>query len=190
MNYLSDGGSSVRLYKYKNKLLPAFLAVGFLAGMLYENLISRSRGMSIELWESGFLTRYLQTEIVAEEYLWYVIKLRVLPLLGLCILGTFRWRKIIVAAGLLWTGFLTGILTVSAVMQLGIKGILFCIVALFPHMVFYGMAYGIILLYLYHYPRKQWNVSKTVFVILMLFLGVVLETYVNPFLMRWVLKMI
>ena len=159
MNYLSDGGSSVRLYKYKNQLLPAFLAVGFLAGILYENVISRSRGMSIELW-------------------------------GLCILGTFRWRKIVVATGLLWTGFLTGILTVSAVMQLGIKGILFCIVALFPHMVFYGLAYGIVLLYLYHYPRKQWNVSKTVFVILMLFLGVVLETYVNPFLMKWVLKMI
>lgn len=180
----------MKLYRNKNRLLILILAVGFVIGILYENIVSGSGGMSIELFQSYFLRQYVKTDIVAEAYLWYVTKLRVIPLLILCFCKEFRWRKIAVGVGAVWTGFLAGILTVSAVMQLGMKGIFLCIVLMLPHMFFYGLAYGMICVYLYRYPERQWNGAKTIFVILMMFLGLFLETYLNPILVRWVIKII
>lgn len=190
MNYLNDGGSYVRFYKYKNQLLIVYLAVGFFVGILYENLISRSRGMSIDIFQTYFLEQYGQTEIVAEKYLGYVLKARAVPLIGLCFLGCMKWKKVLVAVCLGWTGFLTGVLTVSAVMQLGIKGVLFCLVGMFPHMICYGLVYGILFSYLYRYPKAKWNGIKTVFVVLVIFVGILLETYLNPLLMKLVIRIL
>ena len=96
----------------------------------------------------------------------------------------------LVGVGMLWTGFLLGVLTVSAVIQLGIKGILLCTVGLFPHMICYGLAYGVLLLFLYRYPHRQWNGAKTIFVGFLMFLGIVLEAYLNPILLKMIIRMI
>lgn len=187
MNYLGDGGSSVKLYKYKNQLLIVYLAVGFFVGILYENMVSKSQGMTINLFQTYFMNQYKQTEIIAEEYLGYVLRARAFPLIGLCILSCMRWKKLLVGACLIWTGFLTGIVTVSGVMQLGMKGLLLCLVGMFPHMICYGLAYGLLLSYLHQYPKKQWNGAKTAFVVLAMFVGILLETYVNPLLVKFMI---
>ena len=38
--------------------------------------------------------------------------------------------------------------------------------------------------YCWMYPRNQWNRQKTVFVALMLMMGLILESYVNPVWMK------
>ena len=187
MNYLNTGGSFVKFYKYKNQLLIFYLAVGFFVGILYENIVSRRYGLSIDIFQTYFLQQYKQTEIVAEKYLGYVMKARVVPLMGLCVLTCVKWKKLLAIVNVCWTGFLAGVLMVSAVMQLGMKGILFCVVAMFPHIICYGLAYGILLSYLYRYPKASWNHAKTVFVVLVMFAGVLLETYLNPLLMKLVI---
>lgn len=190
MNYLSDGGSYVKFKQHKNQLLIVFLVAGFFSGIIYENLISKSQGMSIQIFQSYFLSRYTQTKIIVEEYLWYVMQVRVIPFIAICILGCLKWKKLLTTFWLAWTGFLSGVLTVSAVMHLGIKGILICMVGFFPHIICYGLAYGILLIYLYQYPENQWNGVKTIFVVLMMFLGIMLEAYLNPILLRFVLRII
>ena len=188
MNYLNTGGSFVKFYKYKNQLLIYYLAVGFFVGILYENIVSRRYGLSIDIFQTYFLQQYKQTEIVAEKYLGYVLKARVVPLMGLCVLACVRWKKILAGVSVCWTGFLAGVMMVSAVMQLGAKGVLFCMVAMFPHIICYGLAYGILLSYFYRYPKARWNYAKTVFVILVMFTGILLETYLNPLLMKLVIQ--
>lgn len=188
MNYRNDGGNYVKSYKNRNQLLILFLAVGFFVGILYENMVSKSQGTSIELFQTYFLKQFRQMEIVAEEYLWYVAKARVLPFFLLLLLGCLRWRKIIVSIFISWTGFLFGVVIVSSVIQLGIKGILFCLGGMLPHMIFYVLAYGMYLLYLYRYPCRQWNGTKTIFVVLMMFLGIILETYLSPIIIKSIVR--
>jgi len=190
MNYLSVGGSSVKFYKYKNQLLIFYLAVGFFAGILYENMISKSQGMSLAIFQTYFLKQYIQTEIIVEEYLGYVLRARVFPFVWLCILACLRWKKMLVGACLIWTGFLAGVITVSAVLQHQIKGILLCLSGMFPHMICYSLAYGVFLAYLYQYPKRQWNGAKTVFVVITMLVGILLETYINPLLMKFVIRII
>lgn len=189
MNYLNDGGNYVKLYKNRNQLLIIFLAVGFFVGILYENIVSKRYGMSIELFQTYFLKQFQQVEFMAEEYLWYVAKARVLPVILLCLLGCLKCKKVIVSAWVSWIGFLMGIVIVAAMIQLGIKGILFCLAGLLPHMVCYAMAYGVVLLHFYCYPTKKWNGAKTIFVVLMMVLGIVLETHLSPIFIKMIVGM-
>ena len=81
------------------------LAVGFLVGIIYENMISKSQGVSIELFQSYFLNQVGQIDIVMEEYLWYVVRARVIPFLVLLLLGTLRWKKTVVCVWVSCVGF-------------------------------------------------------------------------------------
>ena len=67
MNYLSDGGSYVKLHKQKNQLLILILTVGFFIGIFYENIVSKSQGMYNQIFQSYFLNRYAQINIIVEE---------------------------------------------------------------------------------------------------------------------------
>ena len=178
----------MKLYKNKNQFLLLILAVGFLIGIIYENMISKSGGVSVELFQSYFLNQIGQMDIVTEEYLWYVIRARVIPFLLLLLLSTLRWKKTIVSVWISCTGFLFGMLIVSSVIQLGIKGILFCLAICLPHMIFYIMAFGMYLMRLYRYPGDHWNGTKTIFVVLMMVLGIVLEAYLGPVILKSVIR--
>lgn len=172
----------------KSQLLIVFLAVGFFMGIIYENLISRTQGMSISFFQRFYLKQYAQMEMIMEEYLWYVAQMRVFSLIILCILGCLKWKKILVIVWLSWTGFLGGILMVSAVIQLGIEGLFLCMAGIFPQIICYGLVYGILLLHLYYYPERKWNASKMIFLIITLFMGIILETYISPLLVKWIIS--
>lgn len=176
--------------KSKNQLLFLFLAVGFLIGIIYENVITARSIIPAELFSTSNLQAYLKVDIITEKYLWYVAKERILLLALLCVLSCLPWKKLFVSASLLICGFLTGVLTVSAVLQLGIKGILLCFIGILPQGIFYGMAYGMLFTYWFHFPERKWNRVKTIFVILMFMAGIMVETYVNPFLIKLFIRMI
>lgn len=180
----------MRTKRIKSQLLIIFSAVGFLLGILYQNLISTKSSISVELLTRGNLQRYLQTEVIAEKYLWYVIKERLLLLSVICILSCMKWKKLLVGLCLGIGGFLGGILTVSAILQFGIKGILLCIIGVFPQGIFYGMAYFMLFTYWFRLPEGRWNRAKLIFVIVMFLTGIILEAYVNPLLVKWVIKLI
>lgn len=182
-----DGGSWVRINKYKGQLLIVMLAVGFFVGILYENIMLKKYDMSLQMFQSQFLKQYQQTSLVAEKYLFPVMKERLLMLAIIVILGNLKWKKLMLCGITLWTGFVLGILSVASVVQLGVLGILLCFVGMFPHMLFYIVAYSVLLSYYYHYPRIQWNYVKTIFLVLIMILGIVLEVYVNPILFKLIL---
>ncbi len=172
----------MRAKQYKNQLLIIALAVGFFVGIIYENIIFRMQEMSSDT------IQWSNVRKISDMYLWKIMKLRLLPILGFWFLGKLRWRKQIVLLGLGWTGFLLGILTVLSVMSLGIKGLVLCLVGLFPHILFYALSYGMIVLYLFYYPNRQWNLVKFCFIVITLLMGILSETYLTPILLRWFLR--
>lgn len=166
------------------KLFAFYYMLGFFAGILYANLQSKDYIISMGIFNEYFLNQYSVADIDIAKYLWYVVKIRLAPIILLSALGCTRMRKGVVAVFLLWTGFSSGLLITSAVMKMGIKGILLCMIALIPHFAFYIIGYILLLWYLYSYPEIRWNTSKTVVFLLSISMGILLECYVNPVIMQ------
>ncbi len=180
----------MRSYKGKNQFFVLLLLGGFLTGILYANLILNRYIMSDGIFDDAFLKQYAKTDIVVEEYLWYILRARFLPFCGLCILGCMKWKKAVAGAYIGWTGFSGGVVAVSAVISLGMKGILLCIAGMLPQFFFYGFAYIILLWYLYTYPNGKWDVKKTAVTTVSMGVGMILEVYVNPILMKFVIRLL
>ena len=174
----------VRRRKEYARLWILLFIAGFIAGILYRNFTYKDYSDSGTIFNEYFIQQFAGAEIVAKEYMKYIIRERMTPLICICILGCLKWKKVFTSLFVSWTGFLLGILFVSAIIWQGAKGVFLCMVLLFPHMLFYALAYGIVLCYFYSCPEGCWNLKKTVSVILSLAVGVVLETYVTPWLLH------
>ena len=102
----------------------------------------------------------------------------------LAALGSTKLRKASAAVFLAWTGFSLGLIMTAAVLKMGGKGLVLCLIALTPHLFFYAAGYLILLWYLFRYPEVRWNLSKTVCMAFLILTGFLLECYVNPVLMQ------
>ena len=180
----------MRFNKNKGQLLILFLAVGFFAGIIYGNFVAREGTLLSDVFLRSNLEHYLHTDVISEKYLWYVAKARILLLVIAYVLGTFPWKKIYVMLSLGVCGFFSGMMTVTAIIQLGIKGILLCIVGVLPQGIFYGMMYIMLLANWFQYSGSRWNKTKIVFVIIMFVAGIILETYVNPAFVKFVIRIL
>lgn len=170
------------------RFLVLFCMLGFLIGIVYANLMSKEYIMSMGIFNEFFLNQYSQAEISVQEYLWYVVRIRVMPAVLAAALGCTKLRRGVAAGFLVWTGFCGGMIMTAAVLKMGIKGLILCLIALAPHFVFYIAGYLILLWYLFTYPESRWNLSKMVSMGLFLAVGILLECYVNPIIMELFLK--
>ena len=155
---------------------------GFLLGILYVNLIMKQYTAEPGIFSDYFLKQYQSVSIVAEEYIWYLIKIRAVPFLILLGLAFTKMRKAASIAFLVWTGFSSGMLLSMAVLSMGIKGSILCIVGILPQFLLYVPAYMVIIWYSYTYPQNKWNTQKSIFLGLTMLVGIILEAYVNPIL--------
>ena len=87
-----------------------FYMLGFLAGILYTNIVSADYVATMGIFNEYFLNQYVQTEVVVPELFWYILKVRVMPVLMMVMAGCLKIRKAVVVIFLAWTGFLSGIL--------------------------------------------------------------------------------
>lgn len=163
---------------------------GFLMGILYTNIVSGDYVAAMGMFDDYALNRYMQTDIIVQDYFWYLLPVRIVPLAVIVLLGRMRIRKGVAVGVFVWTGFLLGLLFTAAIIKMGVKGLLFCLACLFPHGIFYGVGYGILLWYLYLYPKIRWDTVKTMTVFLLISAGIVLECYANPFFMKMFINFI
>ena len=109
------------------------------------------------IFHEYFLNQYTQVKIINEDYLWYLLRWRVMPLaLAVCV-ANLGFRRLTAAGILLWTGFAAGILSVAAVLRMGLCGMLLCIAGIFPQYIFYVPAYLLLIRYYYRYPQSEWS---------------------------------
>lgn len=180
----------MRIRRNRERLLLYVFGVGFLIGIIYENIVYRSYNHSTILFQDYLLEQFSETELVTADYLKYIVQARVIPLLCLCLLSCVKWKKTFVSIIIGWTGFLLGVFTVLAIIWHGILGVLICIALLFPHMIFYGLSYTLLLWYFYAYPEYAWNLKRTIVMCVSMAMGVILEIYISPWIIGAALKLL
>ena len=159
---------------------------GFLTGIFFINYGWRNYSSLTTVFSEEFLAELGTVKISFQKYIWYLLQTRLI-LCGVLILMMFlRIRKITATVFIYWTGLSVGILFSEAVTQLGMKGSLLCVAGLLPQSLFYIPAVLVFLRYCWNYPQNQWNRQKTVFVSGLFALGILSETYLNPWVIRWV----
>lgn len=158
--------------------------LGFFLGILYLNLAASEYILTNGIWGEWFRSCYLDYDLRSFDYLWYIVKVRVLPAGVLAVLGGTKLRKISAYLFIGWIGMSCGLIMTLAVMTLGIKGIILCIVCMLPHYLCYVPAYVMLLIYLLHFPESVWNITKWSSFLLFMTMGIALECIVNPVLLK------
>lgn len=157
---------------------------GFLLGIVYVNFIARKYIAEPGIFSDFFLNQFQSVSIDVKEYIWYLLRLRAVPILALAGLSFTKAGKAAAVLFLIWTGISAGILISAAVLNMGIKGSILCLVGLFPQFLLYIPAYVVLLWYCYTVPQTHWNRQKTIFVSLAMSVGIILEMYVNPIIVK------
>lgn len=170
------------------KLSFILFIIGLFAGVIYINLIARTYVLTTEIFDRYWLEEYSVSQINNKEYMLYILKIRIVPIILLIIMGTTIYKRAAACVCVLWTGLVSGIILTISVLKLSIKGIVFCIVATLPHFICYIAAYTILLLYMFTYPSIRWNGSKTISISVFMLLGIISECYVNPVLIDIFIK--
>lgn len=163
---------------------------GFILGILYTNLFASDYLAMTGVFSGYYLQNFASNSVKIEECILFIIRIRLLPLVILMLMAYSRINKIGIIVFLLWTGLLSGIYMSLGVLQLGLKGVMFCVLGLFPHMMFYLPAYMIVMVFVYKYPMSQWNVVKVAVVSMCMVSGVVLECQVSPYILKWLIAII
>lgn len=175
----------------ENRTYVVFICMtGFVIGIVYSNLLANQEIADMGIFHEYFLGRFPKLDILTADFIWYVARIRICPILILAALGCTKFRKAAAVVFLVWTGFSCGMILTAAVLKMGGRGLVLCLIALTPHLFFYAAGYLVLLWYLLRYPQVRWNFPKTVSMVLLLLTGLLLECYVNPVLMQMFVRTI
>lgn len=179
----------VRKLPIKQLLLIDFLAF-FLVGIVLANLL---RGNTFQ--QNGSVTRYYlkqfqYTDIESRELLWHVGCNRLVLFASLLALTVVAKGKIVHVLFVAWSGFAYGYFCVISISAFGAKGLLLCLVALFPQFLAYVPAYlGLVQLSERRREHVGWRkTAAVVFLFVILIVGILLESYINPLILQKLLK--
>lgn len=173
----------VRIERARKYFAAAFM-MGFIGGILFANLVVQDYVTTTGIFNDYFLKQYSQSEVQAAEYILYLCGVRLVPLFLIILLGQTRVRKMISVVVFLWTGFSSGTIVCAAILNMGLQGIVFWIIAMIPQFLFYAFAYLVVLWYFFTVPESRWNTGKSVSVFLFMAAGLITEAYVNPILVQ------
>lgn len=179
----------VRKLPLKQQLFIDFLA-WFLAGIVLSNLIGAD-----SFQKNGTLTRYYfkqfqYTDIRMKDLLWHVGSQRLTLFLALLVLTMIPKGKIVHMLFAAWSGFAYGYFCVVLIGAFGAKGICLCLLSMLPQFLAYVPAYmGLIQLSEHRSEHASFrNVASYLFLFIVLVVGILLESYVNPLILQKVLK--
>ncbi|MBQ7943279.1 MAG: hypothetical protein IJ326_04350 [Lachnospiraceae bacterium] len=176
---------------------------GFCAGMLFFYLAGDAFCKEVGRMYLETLWQIKRMEPAKEGLLIYILESRIRQALLLFIMATGRLSKPIFYIVIAIAGFATGVLMLIAAYQLGFLGILISVGMVFPQMILYFMAFK--LMFEEHYYGDANNYHKSNVITqtgwhkigrtflkflkcaLYILVGVLLETYINTWLMQKIL---
>lgn len=181
--------------------LIAFLAGAFL-GVVFVNLLGNTYIERTGLFSDYFFRQYQELTVDCDQVFFFVWKKRMKGVLIVWLMGLTSAGAIFT---LLYSGYLgcmAGIIVMTAILRMGWQGILIIAVSLIPQMLVYAPIMTFLLNEVYEKGVKRQNTywvrgrreidwrygTLLAAVSLFFFLGIVLESYVNPALLQYVLK--
>ncbi len=177
-------------FSLRQQLFFEFLAC-FFAGILTANFL----GADI-FQENGNLTRYylkqLQyADIAAQELFWHVCANRLPLFVALLLLGGIPRGRLVHAVFVAWSGFAYGYFCVMTISGYGAKGLILCLMALFPQFLLYIPVYLGLVGLVGHRDRKRRGFRFLLVALLLLcglIAGMLLESYTNPIILQKMLN--
>lgn len=176
----------------------------FLGGVICANILGVVFGRELGAMNEYFTNRYMYAQIQGRELFLFLFYKRVPESLLLLFLSLGIYGTLIADGYLCYLGFSVGFLSVIAIMNSGIKGILLIFGFFFPQWLFYApvlMLWRYELLYykghrgdaLPFEQKKRWRIKAAAALLasgLLLLLGLFAESYINPFLLQKMIRII
>lgn len=164
------------------------ILLGFVSGILCANFFSMEYMKETGIFSDFFLEQYRVSVIDPQEYFFYLLKIRSVCFGLLAVLSGTKVNKVSYILFILWTGFGMGMIFTAAAMKQGMGGIVFCILALMPHIIFYAAALFLAIWNMFIKMNKQWEMRQVIFIIILFLAGILLESYVNPVIMQFAIR--
>lgn len=178
----------------------------FLSGVICANILGIASGRDLGAINSYFMNQYMYADIQGRELFLYLFYERVPEMLLLFILSIGIYGTVVVHAYICYLGFSVGFLSVISIMNYGMSGIGLMLGFFFPQWLLYlpmlGIWYHGLYLYKNQKPgigyvfadkRKGQRMKFFIYFLLalgMLFGGIFLESYANPYLLQKIIRII
>lgn len=177
--------------KFSKRIAILFL-LGFAGGILLINLLGKSYLNQAGILSDYFLKQYKYLEIDSIQLFFYILEKRMKWVAVLWILG-YTAIGIIAGGGYtLWFGFSAGTLLSISVLKLGVKGMLFCVGAMFPQILIYVPAWVFFLYAINSKAEKRnfdWGYTLAgIGMCLITLFGIFVESYMNPWVVKQILR--
>lgn len=167
-----------------------YFLLGFMLGAIWFQFRGKFVASESGLFSYAWIEVFLNVQIESGQLFWFCFCKRFPVLLFLLIMGMTKWRKYFISLFLGICGALFAIDYCVAAYRLGLNGFLQVFCMLFPHYIFYVIAFVLYLKWcdceVYHNVRK-WQFF---FLILLFVIGLLMESYVNPIILHKILKKI
>lgn len=174
----------------------------FLCGVICANVLGIASGRELGAMNEYFINRYMYANIQGRELFPFLFYKRVPEFFLLLFLSVGLYGTFIVDGYICYLGFSVGFLSVISIMNCGIKGIFLMFGFFLPQWFLYAPALGFWRYGLLHYKgsRKEplpgekkrgvafaaaWMIAG-----ILLLLGIFMESYVNPFFLQKIVRMI
>lgn len=174
--------------------------ISFVIGILFTNIFGEAYVLGVGLLGEYFLLNFQYTQINYNKLFLYVFEERIKLALFIGILGITNIGIPVICCLFLWLGFSSGVLLSVAIMKFGLKGIAICLGGIFPHFLIYIpliliCSDKIIDMKISERTtfKKQKLTKYGLFIIigiLIMTIGVLLESYVNPFILKKIISII
>lgn len=179
---------------------------GLCLGILFANMFGKQFLSDVGIISAYMLDKFSSTSLDNGRFAAYCMKKRLLPFVYISAFGLTMFGLAVIGIYIVWLGFSLGVLVSVSVMRFGAGGLLLVVGALLPQYIVYVPAFlglmrraGEICTQLY-YPRysipeyggKKQQLLRYALSVLVLLLvcimGVMLESYVNPPVLKKILQ--
>ena len=185
------------------KIMKIFLLLSFTAGIFAANLMGREAVSNAGVLNDYFIEKFQYAQVNGENLFFYIVgeRLPLLLLLFVLVFTSFGIFGGILVLG--WQGFSVGFMLSTGIAKYGMKGIVLVLGGLFPQYIFYLSVY-VVYCYVAAFLRQRsagggkeimdrklaygmGGVSVAV-LFLVFATGIFLESYVNPMILKNILK--
>ena len=183
-----------------------FIFLGFLFGMVLSFVYKGKNGIEDEVWLDNLLLSLQYGDIYYNSMFFYVLKKRFHVLFIILILYISKIGKYTLLVGPVCIGGIFGFFITQFIQCKGILGCILFVTMMFPHAFFYCYSYYIIFNKIFYllfkkniidcngqsekqkYIKNTLNLTEYILPVIVVIIGMLLECYVNPFLMKIFLK--
>lgn len=178
--------------------------MAFFCGILLANLLGIEQLKQYSIFNEYFLNQLSYVSVNYNDLLFYIAENRGIMFVLLLVFSVTKFGIPVHFLYIIWNGFSFGIAMVSVIVNFGFKGILVLCAFLLPQYLFYILTY-IMLFYFswqwtdivknekYRQPlfsKKIWAVCFFIVMILLFFIGIMTESYLNPYIIKKIIKII